>query len=90
MRRLLPPGAFFEIYCSCPAPVCEQRDPKGFYARARTGGLAGYTGVTAPYEEPSAAELMLDTGLLEPDSCAASVIALLEERGIIDLPRVPG
>lgn len=82
VRGLLPPGAFLEIYCRCPVSVCERRDPKGFYARARAGNISGYTGVSAPYEEPAAPELVLDTASLDPGACAARVFALLEERGI--------
>jgi adenylylsulfate kinase len=82
-RELGPAGGFFEIYCRCPREVCERRDPKGFYARARAGTLSEYTGVSAPYEEPVHPELLLDTNALSPDLCADRVMALLEERGVI-------
>lgn len=83
VRELIPAGAFFEVYCRCPPEICEQRDAKGFYARAKAGGIANYTGVSAPYEEPREPELVLDTAHLEPDPCAGQVVGLLEERGII-------
>jgi adenylylsulfate kinase len=83
VRELVPAGAFFEIYCMCPLDVCERRDPKGFYARARAGSLPDYTGVSAPYEESSQPELVLDTAGLTPERCADRVIGLLEERGVV-------
>jgi len=83
VRTLIPAGGFFEVYCMCPREVCERRDPKGFYARARTGALPGYTGVSAPYEEPAQPELVLDTAALSADLCAGRVIALLADRGVI-------
>src|SRR5262245_25812078 len=82
VRALIASGAFFEVHCACPPAVCEQRDPKGFYARARAGNLPDYTGVSAPYEEPRQPELVLDTSLLAPDACAQRVVELLEARGI--------
>ena len=57
--------------------------PKGLYARARAGDLPDFTGVTAPYEEPVAPDLRLDTELEEPKTSAGHVIALLESRGLV-------
>jgi adenylylsulfate kinase len=88
VRELLPEGAFIEVFCKCPLEICEQRDPKGFYARALKGEIKDYTGISAAYEEPLAPELILDTAANPPDACAASVRRLLEERKII--PRVEG
>lgn len=86
VRSLIPADAFLEIYCRCPAEVCEQRDPKGFYASAKAGKIAEYTGVSAPYEAPSKPELVLDTAVLPAEQCMTSVIDLLRDRGIIKLP----
>lgn len=83
VRTLIPEGTFFEVYCRCPISVCAERDPKGFYAKAQSGQIKDYTGVSAPYEEPGAAELVLDTATQTVDNCAAEVIALLSRRGII-------
>jgi adenylyl-sulfate kinase len=83
VRELLPAGAFFEVFCKCPLEICEQRDPKGFYARALKGEIKNYTGVSAAYEEPLAPELVLDTAINPPDVCAASVRKLLQDRKII-------
>jgi adenylylsulfate kinase len=88
VRELLPEGAFIEVFCKCPLEICEQRDPKGFYARALKGEIKDYTGISAAYEEPLAPELILDTAANPPDACAASVRRLLEERKII--PRIEG
>jgi adenylyl-sulfate kinase len=83
VRKLLPAGAFFEVFCKCPLEICEQRDPKGFYARALKGEIKNYTGVSAAYEEPLAPELVLDTAANPPDACAASVRKLLQNGKII-------
>ena len=84
VRGLIPPDAFFEIYCRCPAEVCAARDPKGFYAKAQAGQIKDYTGVSAPYEEPVAPELMLDTATMPAERCASAVIELLGARGILN------
>ncbi len=83
VRGLIPAGAFFETWCQCPATVCAERDPKGFYAKAQAGQIKNYTGVSAPYEEPEAAELLLNTAAHSAGHCADSVIEMLQQRGII-------
>lgn len=83
VRTLIPPNGFLEVHCKCPVEVCEKRDSKGFYARAKTGDIAEYTGVSAPYEEPLQAELVLDTAGNTVGDCAQSVLRLLSERGVI-------
>ncbi len=83
VRALIPSGAFFEAYCRCPTEVCAARDPKGFYAKAQAGQIKDYTGVSAPYEEPAAPELVLDTATQPVTQCAAGVLDLLETQGII-------
>lgn len=83
VRRLIPAGAFFEVYCQCPVDVCAGRDPKGFYARARAGQIKDYTGVSAPYEVPAAPELCLDTAVEPAEHCADSVVELLQRHGMI-------
>ena len=88
VRELVPDGAFFEVFCKCPLEICEQRDPKGFYARALKGEIKDYTGISAGYEEPLTPELVLDTAANPPDVCAANVRNLLQDRGII--PPVEG
>lgn len=82
VRKLVTPGDFIEIYCNCPVAVCEQRDVKGLYAKARSGVIKDFTGVSAPYEPPEAAELVLDTATLSLEECVELVLALLREKGI--------
>ncbi len=83
VRELIPEGAFFEVFCKCPIEVCEQRDPKGFYARALKGEIKNYTGISAAYEEPVAPELVLDTAADPPEACATAVIDLLQKYRIV-------
>ncbi|MEE8197289.1 MAG: adenylyl-sulfate kinase, partial [Acidiferrobacterales bacterium] len=61
VRRLVTPPDFLEIYCRCPIEVCESRDIKGLYRKARAGEIAEFTGISSPYEEPSNPDLVLDT-----------------------------
>jgi len=84
-RGLLLHGDFLEIYSRCPVEVCEQRDPKGHYRRARDGNLAGFTGISAPYEAPAGPELVLDTERLSIEQSVDAVMALLNDRGIFSL-----
>lgn len=83
VRSLVPHGEFLEIYCRCPLEVCEQRDVKGLYRKARAGEIAEFTGISSPYEEPLDAELVVETGVLSLEESAAAVLGMLEERGII-------
>lgn len=83
VRSLIPPSSFFEVYCQCPSSVCAERDPKGFYAKAKAGQIKDYTGVNAPYEAPEAPELTLDTATSPEQQCAEQVIDLLRNRDII-------
>lgn len=89
VRKLIPAHGFLEVHCKCPLEVCEKRDPKGFYARAKAGSIAEYTGVSAPYEEPPHAELILDTASHAAGDCAQSVMQLLAARGLINAMRLP-
>ncbi len=76
-------GGFLEIYVSTPLEVCEQRDRKGLYARARAGQIAEFTGISDPYEAPENPELSLNTSELSPDEAAQAVILKLERMGFI-------
>lgn len=82
-RGLLLHGDFLEIWCRCPIDVCEQRDPKGHYQRAREGKIKEFTGVSAPYEEPADPELLLDTAQLSIDESVYKSLTLLRDRGIL-------
>jgi adenylylsulfate kinase len=83
VRRLFTDGDFIEIYCQCPLEVCESRDGKGHYHRARTGKIKEFTGISSPYEEPQNPELILETCSCSIEECVNRVINLLIERRII-------
>lgn len=82
-RGLVPAGDFIEIYCRCPVEVCESRDTKGLYKRARAGLVDEFTGISSPYELPQNPELTLDTSSLSLEKCVDRIMMLLEERKII-------
>jgi adenylylsulfate kinase len=76
-------GVFVEVYVATSIEECERRDPKGLYAKARTGELTEFTGVSDPYEPPEHAEIELHTEGREPAESARIVVAKLEELGLI-------
>jgi adenylylsulfate kinase len=83
VRALVAQGDFLEIYCRCSVEVCESRDVKGLYKKARAGGVKDFTGVSSPYEEPLAPELVVDTDRLSLDDSVAAVLSLLRAKGIL-------
>ncbi|HJL20500.1 MAG TPA: adenylyl-sulfate kinase [Sandaracinaceae bacterium LLY-WYZ-13_1] len=83
VRALFEAGAFFEVHVATPLEVCEQRDPKGLYRRARAGEIAEFTGISAPYEAPEAPEIRVDTAAADLDACAAQVIDALADAGVL-------
>lgn len=83
VRELLSSENFIEIYCSCPLEVCEDRDVKGIYRRARAGEIANFTGISSPYEEPEDPELRLNTGETPLEECVEIIIDYLGEKGYI-------
>jgi len=74
---------FIEVHVATSLEVCEQRDPKGLYAKARAGLIPNFTGISAPYEEPLHAEITLDTEGHTVDECADQVIAYLQQKQFI-------
>jgi bifunctional enzyme CysN/CysC len=78
--RAIVGAGFAEIYVKADIALCEARDPKGFYARARHGEIKGYTGVDAPYEEPDAPDLVIDTGQLDITEAVDRLIGFVETR----------
>jgi bifunctional enzyme CysN/CysC len=70
---------FLEVFVDAPLDVCEARDPKGLYAKARAGELTGFTGIDDPYEPPSAPDLVIPAAEVPPDAAAEQVIALLDQ-----------
>jgi adenylylsulfate kinase len=83
VRRLVGEQDFTEIYCRCSVEICEKRDTKGLYKRARAGEVKDFTGISSPYEAPESPSLVLDTGSEPLTACVAKVIALLQQRGVI-------
>jgi len=83
IREIIGPEYFIEIYCNCPLEICEQRDVKGLYKKAREGKIKNYTGISAPYDPPRNPDLDLNTGTEPLNDCVKSVIDLLKDRGII-------
>lgn len=82
-RALVGDGDFLEIFCSADLSVCEERDTKGLYAKARAGEIKEFTGISSPYEAPEHPELCVNTGAGELDTCVNEVVAALVSRGII-------
>ena len=83
VRNLMPPGDFLEIFCCASLEVCEARDVKGLYKKARVGEIKDYTGIDSPYEEPLMPELVVDTGTLSLDECVDQVFGALAERDVL-------
>ena len=77
---------YHEVWCSASLAVCEQRDPKGHYARARRGDLAGFTGVSAPYQSPRSAALVLDTGGQSVEACLQRLLTWLGDCAVLPSP----
>jgi sulfate adenylyltransferase len=80
-------GGFLLIWVATPLEVCERRDRKGLYAKARAGQLTGMTGIDDPYEEPVDAELVIDTTNMSVDEAVGAVIGYLTENGWVE-PRI--
>ncbi|KIY97563.1 adenylylsulfate kinase [Monoraphidium neglectum] len=93
-RALLPPGRFVEVFMRAPLEVCEQRDPKGLYKKARSGQLKGFTGIDDPYEEPTAPEVILDArdasgAPRPPQALALELLQYLGDVGLLQGPDAP-
>ena len=83
VRNALGPGEFIEVFVDAPIEVCEQRDPKGLYKKARAGEIKGFTGIDDPYEEPVSPELVLSSAEKTPQLLADQIIRYLRSCGII-------
>ncbi|HRI55850.1 MAG TPA: sulfate adenylyltransferase subunit CysN [Anaerolineae bacterium] len=82
-RSLLPEGRFLEIYVKCDLEIVKRRDPKGLYARALAGEIADFTGISSPYEEPEAAELVIESDLVSAEDAVEAILAELAARGVV-------
>ncbi|WP_316572585.1 adenylyl-sulfate kinase [Neobacillus sp. YIM B06451] len=85
VRELFEPGEFIEVFANCPLEVCEKRDVKGLYKKARRGEIREFTGIDSPYEVPFAPELSIDTSGASVEECARRVIRYLQNNGLIGL-----
>ncbi len=80
VRNLVSGGDFIEIYCRCSLEVCEKRDTKGLYSRARAGEIKEFTGISAPYEEPENADIIVDTDKVPLKECVEKILGLIQEK----------
>jgi len=85
VRSKLPHGDFYEVYCACDLEVCESRDPKGLYARARKGEIENFTGISAPYEEPIKPDMVIRTDLLSIEKEVEQILDNLKKRNLLAL-----
>ncbi len=86
VRRMLDTDLdFVEIYCKCPLEICENRDVKGLYQRARKGEIKDFTGISSPYESPENADLTIETDKLSVSESVEKISTFLEERRILDV-----
>jgi adenylylsulfate kinase len=83
IRKKLEAGEFIEVFVDTPIEVCEQRDPKGLYKKARAGEIKGFTGIDDPYEPPETPELVLKAADKTSESLADEVIAFLHVQGVL-------
>jgi len=82
-RRLMDGGRFVEVYCKCKLEVCERRDPKGLYRRAKVGEIDEFTGVSAPYEEPERPEIVVETDKQSVEECVEKIIKYLRTNKLL-------
>ena len=83
VRKLLGRGEFVEIYVKCSLEVCEKRDTKGLYKKARAGEVKDFTGISAPYEEPLNPELTIDSSKLSIEESTRTILDYLETKGYV-------
>lgn len=83
VRAIMEPGDFVEVFIQCELDECEKRDPKGLYKKARAGEIPEFTGISAPYEAPEKAELVVNTTSQTAEESAAEVLAYLESKGYL-------
>jgi adenylylsulfate kinase len=82
VRNMVGYGDFIEVYCNTPIEVCETRDVKGLYKKARAGEVSEFTGISSPYEVPETPELTLNTGALSLECCVQTVVKEITARGV--------
>ncbi len=82
-RSITDEGDFIEIYCKASLDICESRDPKGLYKKARDGIIPEFTGISSPYEEPENPEIIVETGDNTIEECAEQIVKHLKEKEIV-------
>lgn len=88
IRERFPEGQFIEVHVSTPLSICEQRDPKGLYVKARRGEISNFTGISSSYETPLSAELTIDTSKGDLSSQVSALIDYLTAIGVINSSRL--
>ncbi len=83
VRDLFNPGEFIEVFVRCPLEICEERDPKGLYKKARTGEIPDFSGISSPYEAPVSPEIQINSSVLTINECADQVIRYLKDHSFI-------
>ncbi|MGX6443405.1 adenylyl-sulfate kinase [Neobacillus sp. K501] len=83
VREMFAPGEFIEIYVHCPIQVCENRDPKGLYKKARNGEIPEFTGISSPYEAPKNPEILIDTDKMTIGESVEKIIRFLKDKKIL-------
>jgi adenylylsulfate kinase len=83
VRSMFEPGEFMEIFVNCPLDVCEDRDPKGLYEKARKGQIPDFTGISSPYETPDRPEIIIQTNTMTIDESVHKILSILKEQKIL-------
>lgn len=84
VRDLVPKGDFIEVYCRCSVDVCESRDVKGLYRKAKAGEIKDFTGISSPYEEPEHPEITINTGEDSLEASVTKILSYLEQHGFLN------
>ena len=84
VRELVKDGEFIEIFVDTPLNICESRDPKGLYKKARNGEIAHFTGISSPYETPDKAEINLKTDKISPNEAVEKILEYLRDKGYLE------
>ncbi|MFD2637628.1 adenylyl-sulfate kinase [Piscibacillus salipiscarius] len=85
VREIMNEGEFIEVFVKCDLDVCESRDPKGLYKKARAGEIKGFTGIDDPYEEPNNPELVIETDKNSLEECVQQVVKHLKDKGYLEV-----
>lgn len=85
VRSILERNEFIEIYVKCSLEVCEERDPKGLYKKARSGEIKDFTGIDSAYEDPENPEFVVETDVQSVEECVARILNFIDQRGLISL-----